>query len=723
MMLSRIALFAPVFVFLAGCQSASESPTNTFLLNSRPSQSIEVKYPPTYRDTSVFDDFHGTEVSDPYRWLEDPDDSSTVAWVEAQNEVTFGYLDQIPFRDEIRSRLEALWNYERYSPPSRHGGKYYFFKNDGLQNQSVLYVKDEPDEEARVVLDPNTFSEDGTVALGGISFSADGHFLAYQVSEGGSDWHTARILDLETGAHLDDELECLKFSSLAWAGNGFYYSRYPEPASGERLSGKNEFHALYYHELGKAQESDIKVFSDNENARRGFFGSTSEDEQFLVVSVWETTSGNALYVKGLKNPDAPFMTISEDMSADWSLVGNDGNRLYFLTNDGAPNQRLVALDAEQYSPGQWEEVIGEKEDVLEGVELIGGKLVAQYLHNATSKIEVFDLEGTSLGEVSLPGLGVVSGLTGKADDPQAFFSFNGFTRPSSIYTLDVDNLEVDLYQAPTLDFDSDAFETYQVWYQNPKDSTRIPMFITHKKGLKRDGKRPVLLYGYGGFNISVKPGFNVTRAVLLENDGVYAVPNIRGGGEFGQDWHKAGTLERKQNVFDDFIAAAEYLIDEGYTNPANLAIQGGSNGGLLVGACMTQRPDLFGVCFPMVGVLDMLRYHLFTIGSAWAVDYGLSSDPEAFEYLYAYSPLHNAKSADYPATMIITGDHDDRVVPAHSYKFASALQSNQQGDKPVLLRVETSAGHGAGKPVSKQVDESADWLSFLFFQMGSADKE
>lgn len=706
-----------LLIWAAACTDPSGNPEQQAAKSTQVTfKKIDVKYPDTRKDSTVVDDYHGTRVVDPYRWLEDPDAPATKAWVEEENKVTFNYLEQIPYREEVRKRLEELWNYERYAPPSRHGGKYYFFRNDGLQNQDVLYVQESLEGEPEVVLDPNKFSEDGTVALGGISFSGDGRYLAYQITEGGSDWHKARVLDLKTGQTLEEELEWLKFSSLSWAGNGFYYSRYPAPESGEKLSGVNEFHEVYFHRVGTPQEKDELVFSDRSNPRRGFFTSTSDDERFLAVSVWETTSGNALYFKDLEKEGEGFQGIVEDLQADWSMVGNDGNRLYLLTNDEAPNQRLVAVSAAQPEREYWEEIIPEGKDVLENVEVIGGKLVAQYLHDATTQLKVFNLDGKFLGDVELPGLGVVSSISGKPDDPQAFFSFTSFTRPSSIYKLNMETLETELFREPELDFDSDAFETYQVWYENPVDQTRIPMFITHRKGLELNGQRPTLLYGYGGFNISVKPGFSVTRAVLLENDGVYAVANIRGGGEFGQDWHKAGTLENKQNVFNDFIAAAEYLVDNGYTKSDKLAIQGGSNGGLLVGACMTQRPDLFGVCIPVVGVLDMLRYHLFTIGKAWAGDYGLSSDPEAFDYLISYSPLHNVEETEYPATIIITGDHDDRVVPAHSYKFAATLQDHQQGENPILLRIETSAGHGAGKPMSKVVQESADWLSFMFYQ-------
>jgi prolyl oligopeptidase len=677
----------------------------------------DISYPEVFQDSSIVDDYHGTKIADPYRWLEDDDSEETKAWVDAQNEVTFGHLSEIPYREALQNRLKELWDYERYSVPFRKGGHYYFFKNDGLQNQSVMYEQESLEGEASVVLDPNKFSEDGTSSLAGYSFSENGRYLAYQVSEGGSDWRTAYVKDLQTGEVLSDKLEWLKFTGTPWHEDGFFYSRYPEPdEEGEALSGKNEFQQVYYHKLGTPQEDDQLIFADRSNPKRGFSTQVTEDERFLIMYIWESTSGNALFFKDLKLANGDFYPLVETVDHDFSVIDNLGDRLLVLTNYKATNQRLLAIDTQNPEESNWKEVIPETDDVLESVTIAGGKLIAQYLHDAYSQAKVFDLEGKYLADIPLPGIGSVGSFSGKKEDETAFFSFTSFTTPSTIYQLDMESLEAKVFRSPTLDFDGSKYITKQVWFES-KDGTRVPMFITHKKGLKLDGKRPTLLYGYGGFNINLTPGFSLTRSIVLENGGVYAVPNLRGGGEFGSDWHKAGTLERKQNVFDDFISAAEYLIANDYTNSDKLAIQGGSNGGLLVGACMTQRPDLYAVAMPAVGVLDMLRYHLFTIGAAWATDYGLSSDPEAFKYLIAYSPLHNLKPADYPATLVTTADHDDRVVPAHSFKFISELQKQQKGEEPVLIRVETSAGHGAGKPVSKQIEEAADWLGFMFYHL------
>ncbi len=703
--------FLLLSLLITGCQND----TSTSSFTNLTFEPIPVEYPNTYRDTTIVDDYHGKKVADPYRWLEDDDAEETEDWVRRQNRVAFTYLDQIPYQEAILDRLEALYNYERFSTPFKRGDKYYYFHNSGLQNQNVLYVQEDlQTEEMKEVLDPNTFSDDGTVALGGISFSEDGEYLAYQVTEGGSDWHKAYVKNLETGETLKDELNWLKFTGISWYKDGFYYSRYPAPKEGEKLSGKNQFHQVYYHQLGTNQEEDRLVFADRSNPSRGFGTTVTEDERYLVLNVWESTSGNALYFKDLNEETIDFTPIVEDFKNDYSVIGNDGERMYVLTSDEASNQRLVAINAQKPERGYWEEIIPEGKDLLEGVYYIGGKLIALYLHDAYSKAKIFDLDGKYLADIDLPGIGTVSGFSGKKDDNIAFYSFNTFTGPSTIYQIDLQTLESTKFKEPKIDFPSDQYTTKQVFYKS-LDGTEVPMFIVHKKGLELDGKRPTLLYGYGGFNISLKPGFSISRTILLENDGVYAVANLRGGGEFGKDWHQAGTKERKQNVFNDFIAAAEFLQDNGYTNSDKLAIQGGSNGGLLVGACMTQRPDLYKVALPAVGVLDMLRYHLFTIGRAWASDYGLSSDPEAFDYLISYSPLHNIEPANYPATLVTTGDHDDRVVPAHSFKFISELQRNQRGEDPVLIRVETSAGHGAGKPLRKQLEETADWLSFMFY--------
>jgi len=568
-----------------------------------------------------------------------------------------------------------------------------------------------------MVLDPNTFSADGTTSLGELDFSKDGRYLAYSTSKGGSDWRTILVKDLQTGQMLPDQIEWVKFSGISWQGNGFYYTRFPEPAEGAALTAANKFGAVYFHELGTEQSADKLVYNDKAHPDRSFGASTTDDERFLCVVGWESTSGNALYFKDSAKEKAAFVPVSTTFENDFNVIDNVGDKLIVLTNNKAPNQRLILVNTAQPQPEHWETLVPEDTaDVLQSAAVCGGKIVCSYLHNASSALRVFDLQGKFLKEVALPEIGSVSSVSGKKDEQLAFFGFTSFLRPTTVYSLDMNSLEIKVFKAPKLDFSPDAFTTEQVWYES-KDGTKVPMFVTRKKNIAFDGANPTLLYGYGGFNISVTPSFSPSRATLLENNGIYVVANIRGGGEFGEKWHDAGTKCQKQNVFDDFIAAAEYLIEKKYTSPARLAIQGGSNGGLLVGACMTQRPDLFGVCFPAVGVLDMLRYHKFTIGYAWATDYGRSDNKDEFPCLIKYSPLHNIKKTAYPATLITTADHDDRVVPAHSFKFAAALQEHQQGDTPTLIRIETSAGHGAGKPTSKLIDEAADFLSFMLWNM------
>ena len=675
----------------------------------------KMEYPETKQVQQV-DTFHGQEVADPYRWLEDDHSEETAEWVAAQNGVTKSYLEKIPYLPLIRKRLEEVWNYERFGSPFKRGGKYYYFKNDGLQDQSVLYRQDQLTGPAEIVLDPNDFSEDGTVALGGISFNQDGSLLAYATSEGGSDWRTVQVLDLSSGKLLSDRVEWVKFSGMAWAGDGFYYSRFPEPDEDDELSGQNEYHRLCFHRLGTSQSEDPIIMEDKEVAQSNFYSSTSEDEKYLFVSNSQSTSGNALFIKDLQNPRSSFAEVYTKYDADLDVVEHYDGRIFILTNKDAPRGRLVAVDPSDPGLGKSRDILPEGEHVLQSAQIVGGKIFARYLVDASSRIKVYDLAGTYLQDIDLPGLGSVSGISGTPGDQEAFFSYTSYTQPTSIYSLDAESGDATLFKAPKVEFDSEKYETNQVFFAS-KDGTRIPMFVTHKKGLELTGDNPTLLYGYGGFDISLTPGFSTSNMILLENGGVYAVANLRGGGEYGKEWHKAGTKERKQNVFDDFQAAAEYLISEKYTRPEKLAIMGGSNGGLLVGASMTQRPDLFQVAIPRVGVLDMLRYHEFTIGWAWAEDYGRSDDPEAFEYLMEYSPLHNVKEIAYPATMVTTADHDDRVVPAHSFKFISELQSKHTGENPVLIRVETSAGHGAGKPISKIIDETADILSFMFYNL------
>ncbi|MFN0212634.1 MAG: prolyl oligopeptidase family serine peptidase [Saprospiraceae bacterium] len=704
--------FATIF-FLLSCDSGNKTPNN----KSMDFKQISVTYPATLKDTTVSDNYHGTQINDPYRWLEDDQSAETKEWVTRQNIVTNGYLSQIPFRDKVKSRLEQIFDYEKYGAPFKEGGKYYFFKNDGLQNQSVLYVQDNLNSQAEIVLDPNKFSADGTTSLGEMDFSKDGRYLAYSTSVGGSDWRTIVVKDLQTGEMLADEIKWVKFSGIAWQGNGFYYTRFPEPKKGDELKAANKLGAVYYHSLGKQQSEDQLVYSDKAHPDRSFGGGTTDDERFLLVSGWESTSGNALFVKDLNLKSDLFVPIASTYEKDFGVVDNIGDKLLILTNHSAPNQRLILVNPAKPEVANWETLVPEDPaDVLQSAIICGGKIVCSYLHNASSSLRVFDLSGKAIQTVKLPEIGTVGSVSGKPGDPMAFFSFTSFLRPNTIYSLDMNTLEIKVFKAPKIDFNPDLFTTEQVWYSS-KDGTKVPMFITRKKNIAYDGQNPTLLYGYGGFNISLSPQFSPSKATLLENNGIYAVANIRGGGEFGEKWHNAGIKCQKQNVFDDFIGAAEYLIEKKYTSSPRLAIQGGSNGGLLVGACMTQRPELFGVCFPAVGVLDMLRYHQFTIGYAWASDYGRSDKPDEYACLIKYSPLHNLKKTAYPATMITTADHDDRVVPAHSFKFASALQENQQGSNPTLIRIETSAGHGAGKPTSKLIEEAADVLSFMFFNM------
>ncbi|HMQ45832.1 MAG TPA: prolyl oligopeptidase family serine peptidase [Saprospiraceae bacterium] len=683
--------------------------------------SITVEYPNTFRDTALLDTFFGSRVKDPYRWLENEQSESTRRWVSTQQSLTEKYLNQLPDRELIRQRLEKLWDYERFSNPEKKGNYFYQFRNSGLQNQSVLYRSQSLTGSWAPILDPNTFSLDGTAALGGYAFSKDGSLLAYEVSEGGSDWHSIYIKDMESGQVLKDTIQWIKFSNIAWFRDGFFYSRYPQPSKGAGLEGKNEFHQVYYHKVGTSQAEDELVFADRVHPQRNFYAQVSPDEKFLLVSGAESTSGNALYFRDLTTDEIALTPIVESFDYDFVPVGSDKNNLYVLTNFKASNKRLVRINASQPDARFWQEVIPENGDVLEQVYMYGGKLLALYIHNAQSLLKVLDLNGQEQGTVNLPDIGTVTEIKGDIERTQAFFEFTSLTRPPGVYELDLKTLQTKIYKEPKVDFDSDAYETKQVWFES-YDGTRVPLFVVHKKGLNMDGQRPTLLFGYGGFNIPMMPIFNRTRInlfpVILENDGVCAVANIRGGGEFGTAWHLAGTKNKKQNVFDDFQSAAEYLIANKYTSADKLAIYGRSNGGLLVGACLTQRPDLFRVAIPAVGVLDMMRYHQFTIGWAWATDYGRSDVKEDFDYLLAYSPLHNVSREKYPATLITTADHDDRVVPAHSYKFAAALQYNQIGDSPILVRIDSSAGHGAGKPTSKSIAEGADVLAFIFQNMG-----
>ncbi|KJJ38520.1 prolyl oligopeptidase family serine peptidase [Aequorivita vladivostokensis] len=681
---------------------------------------ISVTYPQTKKVDTV-DTYFGEEVKDPYRWLEDDRSAETAEWVKAENEVTFDYLNKIPFREELKERLSDLWNYEKVGPPFKEGDYTYFYKNDGLQNQYVLYryKTGEDPSTAEVFLDPNTFKEDGTISLGETSFSKDGSKLAYSISEGGSDWRKVLVMNTETKELVGDTLKDIKFSGLSWKGeDGFYYSSYDKP-KGSELSAKTDQHKVYYHKMGTPQSEDKVIFGATpEEKHRYINASVTEDNNYLIIRASTSTSGNKLFIKDLTKPGAAFVTILDDTDSDTSILENVGSKLYIVTNRNAPNRKIVTVDANNPTPDNWVDFIPETENVL-SPSTGGGNIFANYMVDAVSKVLQYDYDGKLIREVKLPGVGSAGGFDTKKEEKELYYSFTNYVTPGSIYKYDIASGNSELFIKPEIDFNPENFESHQVFY-NSKDGTKIPMIITHKKGLKMDGKNPTILYGYGGFNISLTPSFSIANAVWMEQGGIYAVPNLRGGGEYGKKWHDAGTKMKKQNVFDDFIAAAEYLIENNYTSSDYLAVRGGSNGGLLVGAIMTQRPELMKVALPAVGVLDMLRYHTFTAGAGWAYDYGTAEDSkEMFEYLKGYSPLHNVKEGvEYPATLITTGDHDDRVVPAHSFKFAAELQSKQTGSNPVLIRIETDAGHGAGTPVSKTIEQYADIFGFTLFNMG-----
>jgi len=676
-------------------------------------------YPQTDK-VDVVDDYFGTKVADPYRWLEDDHSPETAVWVQAQNEVTEDYLSQIPFRNQIRERLTEIWNYPRYSAPFKKGDYYYFYKNDGLQNQSVLYRQKNLDDTPEVFLDPNTLSDDGTVALSGVFFSNDNRYVAYAISKAGSDWTDFFVKVVETGEDLDDHLKWTKSSSAAWKGNGFYYSRYDDPGATGQYSKQNQFQKVFYHTVGTPQSSDRLVYEDKEHPLRYIRARVTEDEEYLILKVSEGTSGNELYFQSLSQPNAKITPLIKGFKSNSVVVDHHNGRLLVLTDKDASNYRLTSISATKPDTTQWIDVIPETTELLQSISTGGGKLFAFYLKDASSKVLQLDYSGKIEKEIVLPAIGSVSGLSGTRDEKTLFYSFVSFTTPSTIYNYDIENGQSALFRQPEVKFNPDDFEIKQIFYTS-KDQTRVPMFIVHKKGIKLNGKNPTFLYSYGGFNVNMTPSFNVARILFLENGGVYAMPCLRGGGEYGEEWHRAGMLEKKQNVFDDFIAAAEYLISEKYTSSEKLAINGGSNGGLLVGAVMLQRPDLFRAALPAVGVLDMLRFQKFTVGWGWMVEYGSSDNEKDFEYLYKYSPLHNIQNGvSYPATLITTADHDDRVVPAHSFKFAAALQelNKDKGDNPMLIRIESDAGHGAGKPLSKSIDEATDMWSFVFYQLG-----
>lgn len=674
-----------------------------------------MKYPDSRKSEQV-DNYHGTLVADPYRWLENPDSEETKAWVEAQNQVTFAYLGEISVREQIKQRLTRLWDYEKYGIPFKEGENYFYFKNDGLQNQSVLYTLKSLDAEPRVLLDPNKLSEDGTVALSGLAVSDNGKLLAYGLSTSGSDWQEWKVKDVETGEDLPDHLQWIKFSGASWTSDhqGFFYSRYDEPNAETKLEAVNYYQKLYYHRLGTSQSEDILIYHRPDQKKWGFSGGVTEDGKYLIISVWlGTDPRNLLFYKDLTNPHAEVVELINQFEADYSFIEHENGVFYFRTDLDAPRGKVIAIDINNPAQAAWQEIIPESEATLGTVTILNNQFVADYLEDAYSQIKIFNLDGTFVREVELPGIGSVGGFGGKRYDTETFYSFTSFTTPGTIYRYNMVTGKSELFRQPQVDFNPDDYETKQVFYTS-KDGTRVPMFITYKKGMKLDQNNPTYLYAYGGFRAALTPTFSVSNLVWMEMGGVYAMPNIRGGGEYGEEWHQAGMKEKKQNVFDDFIAAAEWLIENNYTKPAKLAIAGGSNGGLLVGACITQRPELFGAALPAVGVMDMLRFHKFTIGWAWTAEYGSPDNSEDFPTLYAYSPLHNLKpSTAYPATLITTADHDDRVVPAHSFKFAATLQAAHNGDAPVLIRIETKAGHGAGKPTAKIIEEAADKWAFL----------
>ncbi len=674
-----------------------------------------LKYPDT-RKGDVVDTIFGVPVADPYRWLEDDMSEETEEWVKARNNITFGYLDKIPYRDQIRERLMEIWNYEKFSIPFREGDYIYFAKNDGLQNQYVYYRQKEGGD-PELFLDPNSFSADGTTSLAEMGFSKDGSRLAYSISEGGSDWRKIIVMDTDTKQIIGDTIKDVKFSGISWKGNeGFYYSSYDKP-QGSELSAKTDHHKLYFHKMGTSQKEDKVVFGSDVK-RRYVDGVVTEDDRFLIVTAAESTTGNELYIMDLTKPSNSFITIAGNFDYEHYVINNEGSRLFISTNLNAPNRKIVTVNADNPGIENWTDLIPETENVLNPA-TASGYLFANYLRDAVSYIKQFDLNGQLIREIELPGPGTAGGFSGKNSDKDVYYSFTNYTTPTVMYKMDPVTGEAEIYKKPEVRFNSDSYISEQVFYESA-DGTKIPMIITYSKDTQRNGKNPTILYGYGGFSISETPEFSVTTALWLEMGGIYAVPNIRGGGEYGEKWHLAGTKMNKQNVFDDFISAAQYLTDNNYTSTPYLAVRGGSNGGLLVGAVMTQRPDMFAVALPAVGVLDMLRYHKFTAGAGWAYDYGTADDnPEMFRYLLGYSPLHNIKEGvNYPATLITTSDHDDRVVPAHSFKFAATLQEKHSGNNPVIIRIETNAGHGAGTPVSKSIEQYADIFSFTLWNMG-----
>jgi prolyl oligopeptidase len=671
-------------------------------------------YPPARKSDQV-DDYHGVKVADPYRWLEDLDSEETRNWVEAQNKLSFGFLESIPARAELKDRLTKLWNYEKYGIPFKEGERYFYTRNSGLQNQAVLYTVTSLDAQPQLVLDPNTLSADGTVAVSGMQVSPDGKLLAYSLSASGSDWQEWKVRDVATGKDLSDHLKWVKFSGASWTrdSQGFFYSRYDEP-KGDTLKATNYFQKVYYHQIGTPQSDDLLIYERPDQKDWLFGGGVTDDGNYLVITAFQGTDVKTrVFYKDLKSSNAPVVKLLDDFDAAYYFVGNEGGRFWFQTDLQAPRGKIIEIDTARPARTNWKVVVPESKEALQSVGFVNHKFILNYLKDAYTQVKIHETNGKFVREVTFPGIGSAGGFGGRVTDKETFYSFTGFTTPTTIYRYDMVSGKSTVFREPRVDFDPSLFETKQVFYTS-KDGARVPMFITHKKGLKLDGNNPTYLYGYGGFNVSLSPAFSVGNLVWMELGGVYAQPNLRGGGEYGEEWHQAGMKLKKQNVFDDFIAAAEWLIRNKYTSTPRLAVGGGSNGGLLVGAAITQRPDLFGAALPAVGVMDMLRFQKFTIGWAWVSDYGSSDNADEFKALYAYSPLHNIKAGTaYPATMVITADHDDRVWPGHSFKFAAALQAAQGGSAPILIRIETKAGHGAGKPTSKIIEEIADRWAFL----------
>jgi prolyl oligopeptidase len=710
-------LFAFVAMGLLAAGVSGDAPTAA--------KSPRLEYPAARKSDHV-DEYHGVKVPDPYRWLEDPRSEESRKWIEAENKLTFGYLEKVPNREAVRKRLTELWNYERFGNPEKHGEKYFYLHNNGLQEQSVLYAIDSLSAEPRTLLDANKLSKDGTSSMAGFEFSEDGRRLAYGVSHGGSDWQEWKVRDVATAKDSEDHLKWVKFSGASWTrdGRGFFYSRYDEPNEKTKLEDQNYFQKLYFHRVGTPQSEDKLIYERKDEKRWGFDGDVTEDGKYLVVTVWVGTErNNGVLFQSLSPSAAPVANLLTEFDARYEFIGNEGPVFWFFTDLNAPRGRVIAIDTTKPERAAWKEIIPEAKDALRSVHLVGDRFIASYLKDATSLVRVFALDGKHVRDVDLPGIGTASGFGGRRSDKETFYTFSSYTTPGTVYRYDIASGKSSVWRRPKVGFDPDDYESRQVFYKS-KDGTRVPMLITHKRGLRLTGDNPTLLYGYGGFNVSITPQFSVTSLVWMEMGGVYAVPNLRGGGEYGKTWHDAGKKQNKQNVFDDFIAAAQWLIDNKYTSRAKLAIHGRSNGGLLVGASMTQRPDLFGAAVPGVGVMDMLRFHKFTIGWAWVSDYGSSDEADDFKTLRAYSPLHNIKpGTKYPPTLITTADHDDRVVPAHSFKFAATLQAAQAGDVPVLIRIETSAGHGAGTATSKRIAEATDILAFLSEVLGESKRK